>query len=102
VIFSLLGGPPTPIKVNGVSPVGWTRDGTHLYVLLPLAPQPNDAPVGPRSIGILDTRTGTIVPWKTLGNEDGATAIHITPDGDAYVYSFVHEQGTLYVLEGLR
>jgi hypothetical protein len=105
VLFPLRGGEPVPLRssIEGASPCGWTADGAHLYVILPSAvARPTIVPPGPRRIGILDVKTGEIVPWKTLGGEDGANSIRISPDGRAYVYSFVHSQGDLFLLEGVK
>jgi serine/threonine protein kinase/Tol biopolymer transport system component len=106
MLFPLHGGEPValPVSQPGGAPGGWTSDGQHLYVSLPPSPTANstNVPTGSRRVGIVEVRTGEIVPWKTLGGDDGANAVHVTPDGRAYVYSYVHSQGDLYLVEGLR
>jgi len=105
MLFPLYGGEPVELPVSrpGVAPAGWTSDGQHLYVSLPSEASNSTAvPTGPRRVGIMDVRTGEIRPWKTLGGDDGANAIHVTPDGRSYVYSYVHTQGDLYLVEGLK
>ena len=59
-------------------------------------------PPGPIRVGVLDVKTGDVAPWKTLGGADGASSIRVAPNGRAYVYSFVHTQGDLYLVDGLR
>jgi hypothetical protein len=105
MLFPLRGGEATriPMSESGISVRGWTSDGAHLYVSLPSRVSSAEiVPSGPRRVGILDVKTGQIAPWRTLGSEDGASSIHVTPDGRAYVYSFVHSQGDLYLIEGLK
>ena len=102
--FPLGQGSPVRVPVPaGGFVCGWTSDGAHVFVGLPAeASGEAGRPPGPRRVAVLDLKTGELAPWKTLGGEDGATAIRIAPDGRAYVYSFVHTQGDLYVIEGLN
>jgi len=104
-IVPLDGSPPSPLETSErVEPCGWTEDGRHLFVLLRsrVVPQAAVVPPGPLDVGLLDVKTGRIAPWKRIGGEDGATSVRITPSGDAYVYSFVHTQGDLYLVDGLK
>ena len=104
-IVPLDGSPRFPLESSEpVEPCGWTEDGLRLFVLLRsrVVPQAAVVPPGPLDVGILDVKTGRIEPWKRIGGEDGASSVRITPSGEAYVYSFVHTQGDLYLIDGLK
>ncbi len=99
-LYPLAGGEPTPIP--GLDPAerisGWRPDGKSIYV--------QRTGWIPGNVWILDLATGKREPWKELVPADasGVTSIggiRVTPDGNAYVYSFVRNLADLYVVEGL-
>ena len=100
-LYPLAGGEPVPIvglAQNERIP-GWLPDGKSVYVQR-LGQLPGD-------VWILDVATGVRKTWRQLVPADasGVTAIgsiRITPDGSAYVYSFVRNLADLYVVEGLK
>jgi Tol biopolymer transport system component len=105
-LFPLEGGEPTLLAtlLPDDVPCGWSQDG-RLYVASSsptgLAEGASSAPASKR-VDLLDVATGVRRPWKELGTNDGASAIHVTPDGRSYTYSYVHTQADLYLVEGLR
>ncbi|MCX6543897.1 MAG: protein kinase [Acidobacteria bacterium] len=98
---SLTEGNPKPI--HGISPnetsFGRSKDGW-LYVFARSG--------GPRTrVFLVDPATGRREFWKEIGPAD-ATGVwppdshYVTPDGEAYIYSFARRLSDLYVVEGLR
>ena len=67
-------------------------------------------PGGPPGIDVqrLDVTTGERVLWKTLvpadpvGAEDMRGTVVMTPDAEAYCYSYMRRLGDLFVVDGLR
>jgi hypothetical protein len=57
-------------------------------------------------ISLVNTQTGKMEPWKTLGAEKGAGgAIIVTPhlsDGSAYAYIYVQVRSEAYAVTGLK
>jgi hypothetical protein len=81
------------------APVGWTSDGSALYVF-----RREELPV---KVDRVDVKTGKKELWKELAPLDAAGVTQIarvcpTPDGKAYVYSFSRVLSDLYVVEGLK
>jgi hypothetical protein len=79
-------------------PAGWSRDGRSIHLV-------RDVASGPAPVVTLDLDTGEMRPRYELWprNASGLTAIgpvHVSPDGDAYVYRYRKETSTLYVAEG--
>ena len=105
-LFPLAGGEPTLLAtlLPEDVPCGWSQDG-RLYVAsssrTDVAEASSSAPASKR-VDLLDVATGARRPWRELGTIDGAGAIHVTPDGRSYTYSYVHTQADLYLVEGLR
>lgn len=61
----------------------------------------------PYRVDRLELATGRVVPWKTLRPEDATgvtfmTDVRLTPDGEAYVYTYERDLHDLYLVEGLR
>jgi hypothetical protein len=56
----------------------------------------------------VELATGARVPWKTLspsdpvGVEQLRGAVAITPDAQAYCYSYMRRLGDLFVVDGLK
>jgi Tol biopolymer transport system component len=100
-LYPVAGGEPTPAVGLEEDEIvaGWTTDPDSVYVR-----RRNELPA---KVFRLNLRTGAREPWGTLMPADsaGVTGIggtNITPDGKAYVYSFLRSLADLYVVEGLR
>jgi len=99
-LYPLGGGEPSPIPgiERGELVSGWLSDGKSIYV--------QKAGQLPGDVWIVDTTTGSRKLWKRIIPTDtsGVTSIgsvKVTPDGSAYVYSYVRNLADLYVVEGL-
>jgi Tol biopolymer transport system component len=99
-LYPLTGGEPVPIVGVDVRErfCGWRPDGKSAYVQR-IGALPGD-------VWIVDIATGQRKLWKQLVPADasGVTStgsIRVTPDGSAYVYSYVRNLADLYVVEGL-
>ncbi len=100
-LYPLAGGEPTPIA-------GFDADGADLRLAARREVHLCSG-VGllPGNVWNLDLATGQRRLWKQLVPADasGVTAIggiQVTPDGNAYVYSFVRNLADLYVVESLK
>jgi Tol biopolymer transport system component len=100
-VYPVEPGPPeiVPGVQPGETPVGWSRDGTALYV----APF-DEIPARVVRISIADGRR---TPFQELSPSDPAGVasvdpIVVGPDGKAYAYSCLIYLSTLYVADGLR
>jgi Tol biopolymer transport system component len=100
-LYPIAGGEPTPAVglEQDEMVAGWTTDPDSVYVR-----RRNELP---SRVFRLNLRTGAREPWGTLMPADsaGVTGIggtNITPDGKAYVYSFLRSLADLYLVEGLR
>jgi hypothetical protein len=100
-LYPLDGGEPTPVpgleELDGTA--GWTGDSRGIYV--------RRRGELPARIFVMDVETGRRSLWRTLMPTDatGVTAIGgiaPTPDGKAYVYSYVRNLADLYVVEGMK
>jgi Tol biopolymer transport system component len=100
-LYPISGGEPTP--VTGLEEhdmtAGWTSSPDVVYVR-----KRNELPA---QVYRLNVRTGEKQPWRALMPADaaGVTGIggtNFTPNGDAYVYSFLRSLADLYVVEGLK
>jgi len=96
-VYPIAGGEPRvlPGSEEGDNPCGWSADGTHVYVT-------GGEDTIPRRVDRVDVRTGQREPWKELGPRTGASRIMVTPDGRAYVYTYVRQQVDLYLAKGLK
>jgi hypothetical protein len=100
-LFPTGGGEPRRIPglAPGEQPCGWDASGRVLFVY-----RPGELPA---HVYRLDVATGARQPWKELMPSDptGVTFIrapHITPDGEAYAYSYARTLSRLYLVKGLR
>jgi Tol biopolymer transport system component len=102
-IWSLAGGDfhPIPDLASNYGVIGWTADGQSLYV----APIRRSA----KSVNVsrVNIQTGKMEPWKTFGEEKGATitnisAPHLSTDGTAYAYLYSQNLSEAYVVNGLK
>jgi Tol biopolymer transport system component len=104
-LYPVDGGPPKTIP--GIEPdddpTQWSADGRLLYV--------REAGKFPARIYRIDLVTGRRELWRTLMPADPAAVIDVsdkagrvllTPDGGAYVYSYIRWLGELELLDGLR
>ncbi len=100
-LYSIQGGEPRPVpgvEANEV-PTGWSSDGRSLFVL-----RYGELPARLMQI---DVASGKRKPWKDLVPADAAgidtiSGVMMTPDGKAYVYSYVRTLCDLYLVEGLK
>jgi len=92
--------------VSGLDPksyvIGWTEDGSSLYVV----PNRSNRP-GPVAVSRLNIKTGKIEPWKTFGGDFGAgitsiAAPHLSADGNSYAYIYIRVLSEAYVVKGLK
>jgi eukaryotic-like serine/threonine-protein kinase len=83
----------------GESVLRWSADGRFLFL---------QQMVGPTAVKInrLDLASRREEPWKEIRPADPVgvriVEVVVTPDGNAYAYSFQREIGTLYLAGGLR
>jgi eukaryotic-like serine/threonine-protein kinase len=82
-------------------PSGWSAGGKSLYIV--------DAGQNPASVSILELASGQRRSWKPLvpppgGANIGTTCakVLITPDGQAYTYTYISHASDLYVVQGLK
>jgi Tol biopolymer transport system component len=102
-IWSLDGGGfhAIPGLESKYSIIGWTPDSQSVYVTPVLR--------SPKSLKIsrVNVLTGKMEPWKTLGEEKGATVTSLgspflSRDGSAYAYLYVQILSEAYVVTGLK
>jgi Tol biopolymer transport system component len=99
-LYPLSGGEPTPIPgldpQDGVAQI--TADGHFLYVR-------RRAEV-PMKVYRLEIATGRKELWRTLMPGDAAGVANLsplpTPDGSAYIYSYIRTLSDLFLVEGVR
>jgi Tol biopolymer transport system component/tRNA A-37 threonylcarbamoyl transferase component Bud32 len=95
------GGAPRPaVDVQaGESVVRWSADGRSLFL------RQNEGLTAVK-IGRLDLASGREEPWKELKPADPVgvqvAQVVMTPDGNAYAYSFQRDICTLYLADGLK
>jgi len=82
--------------------IGWTEDGSSLYVASAQGSRP-----GPMPVSRLNLKTGKIEPWKTFGQDFGAgvTSVgqpYLSADGNSYAYIYVRLLSQAYVVNGLK
>jgi Tol biopolymer transport system component len=100
-LYPVQGGDPRPVpgvEANEV-PTGWSSDGRSLFVL-----RYGELPA---RVVQVDVASGQRKPWKDLVPADAAgidtiSGVMMTPDGKAYVYSYVRTLCDLYLVEGLK
>jgi eukaryotic-like serine/threonine-protein kinase len=99
--YPVNGGEPRPIAgLEGLTPIRWSGDGTHLFVWkrsLSL----------PARVLRLDLSTGRVEPWRDLRPLDdagvpGIMSVLLTPDGQSYAYNYARNLSDLYLVDGLR
>ena len=93
-LFPVNSGDPQPARGNtaGAIPVAWSDDARFLYIRRGYV------------IELVDLKTGKSETWKDLTPADpggiaGIENVAITPDGRAYVYSYLRSQSDLYLLD---
>jgi eukaryotic-like serine/threonine-protein kinase len=101
--YPLQGGDPQPMAArlpSGAIPLRVSGDGRFLFVA-------RERLAVPYRIDRLELATGRLTAWKTLRPED-ATGVNamtggvLTPDGEAYAYTYERDLHDLYLVEGLR
>jgi hypothetical protein len=105
-LFPILGGDAlaVPALTAGDMPVQWSQDGRYVYTIV------NAGEIRPSSTDVfkVDLATGSRVLWKTLspsdpvGVEDVRGTVIMTPDAEAYCYSYMRRLGDLFVVDGLK
>ena len=105
-LFPIQGGgsQDVPALTAGDVPLQWSQDGRYVYTV--------DNPRGTRppatDVFRVELATGARVLWKTLspsdpvGVEEIRGAVAITPDAQAYCYSYMRRLGDLFVVDGLK
>lgn len=100
-LFPIHGGSTKPIASlePGESVIQWSRDGRFLFL------RRTDGPAT-LMIDRLDVASGRRELWKELKTLDSVGVqigpVVMTPDADAYAYSFERDISTLYMAQGLR
>jgi Tol biopolymer transport system component/predicted Ser/Thr protein kinase len=100
-LFPIAGAPPKPaVDVNaGESVVRWSADGRYVFL------RQNQGPTVV-NISRLDLASRREEPWKQLKPADPVGVeigqVVLTPDGNAYAYSFQRDISTLYLADGLK
>ncbi len=96
------GGPSTPPRglEPGDRPVGWTADGSSIFVA-------SSERVLPARVFRVDLETGRRELWKefTPGDPTGISrlgAASVSADGKSILFGYSHRVADLYVAEGLR
>jgi eukaryotic-like serine/threonine-protein kinase len=92
---------PIPGLESNYSIIGWTPDSESVYVT------PVQRSAKSRKVFRVNIETGKMEPWKTLGEEKGATVTSIgTPylsrDGNGFAYIYVQTLSEAYVVTGLK
>jgi eukaryotic-like serine/threonine-protein kinase len=85
----------------GFAPIGWTRDGTSLYIV---HRSPDRHHI---TVNRLNVVTGKIEPWKVLGNDVSSGVASIggltfSKESDAYAYIYVQDLAQAFLVRGLR
>jgi eukaryotic-like serine/threonine-protein kinase len=86
---------------SGYNIVGWTPDGQSVYAT------PAERAPKSRKVFRVNIQTGKMEPWKTFGEEKGATVTslglpRLSNDGNAYAYIYVQTLSEAYVVTGLK
>ncbi len=81
--------------------VGWTPDGQSVYA------SPIQSGARFRKVSRVNIQTGKMDPWKTFGEEKGASVTNVgapllSDDGNAYAYLYVQVLSEAYVVTGLQ
>ncbi len=105
-IWPLEGGGFQPIPglaANSVV-IGWTQDGTSIYVI-PF--RQGAIALKSAKVARVNIQTGKMEPWKTFGEEAGAGVssigrLQLSSDGTAYAYIYVRVLSEAYVVTGLK
>jgi Tol biopolymer transport system component len=95
------GGEPREVRgvLSGEEPAGWTRDGAGLFV--------SQTGTLPAQVVQVDLASGArrlryeLMPRDAAGIA-GIYSLVITPDGEAYAYSYARYLDSLYLLSGLE
>jgi hypothetical protein len=85
-------------------PLQWSHDGRYLYTVA----SPDGARQTAVDVSRVTIASGERIRWKTLepsdpvGVEDMRETLTITPDAEAYCYSYIRRLGDLFVVNGLK
>ena len=79
-------------------PLGWSTDGSELFVLTAGLPS---------KVSRVNVTTGARIPWRDLMPSDPTGVVRVfpvlvTPDGRSYAYTYGRFLSTLYVVSGIR
>jgi hypothetical protein len=95
-----------PVPVPGLTerdePVRWSADGRSLFAVSPAGPW-----VPTRDVVRVDVATGARTKIRTLApadpvGVDNVGTVAITPDGNAYCYTYLRRLGALFIVDGLK
>ncbi|MGE5175383.1 MAG: protein kinase domain-containing protein [Hyphomicrobiales bacterium] len=100
MIYPVEGGEAKELTGFGqlLRPIRWSADGAAVYAFT--------RGELPAKVYRIDLATGERTLWKELAPSDptgveGLTGIRMTPEGDAYAFSYAQRLNDLYVVEGL-
>ena len=100
-IYPVEGGEPKPVPTIRVEelPLGWSADGSSIYVL--------DFSATPSRIDLVDVQSGGRKLWKEFRPPDPAGVFtvapaRVSPDGKAYVYSYRRLLDDLFLVTGMK
>jgi hypothetical protein len=105
MLFPIRGGDAQPVQALTTEdiPVQWSSDGRYVYTV-------ENPTLRTPAVNVfrVELATGGRVLWKTLapsdpvGVEDMRLTVAITPDAQAYCYSYMRRLGDLFVVDGLH
>jgi len=103
ILISLMDGQvaPVPAVEGKPGPRGWAPDGSLWLQLDADEPQPRGEMIR------VDVRTGRVLQRLTLAPSDRTGAVYVrnvnpAPDGKGFLFAYVRNVGSLYILKGFR
>jgi hypothetical protein len=107
MLFPIQGGEgqPVPALRPGDLPLQWSQDGRYVFTVDNIA---GAARPPAADVFRVELATGGRVLWKTLSPSDPVGVEHaretvvITPDAQAYCYSYTRRLGDLFLVDGLK
>ena len=107
-LYPVGGGDPRPIPGSRADepPIQWSADGSELFVRTWLTFEPGGRAPS-TTVSRLSLRTGARSLWRTIRVTDTAgagtpTGVMVTPNGQAFTYSYTQTLHDLYLVTGLK